>query len=207
MHHIDPEDGAELLGATSATSGVPSDFLATNFLAARPVGEVAGEGSSSGESEVDNSDQNEEPGSLICPFMLRQGEVIPNSEVGVQSPDKRGQALIIRWLACPHKPCLPCQPLPSPSAHADGMIRVWVRQDEDDEEEGDEEEDAEDEDAGSEAEGRMSPGCGVIWEDEDEDELAKTRVTINVRTRGRSWRDGEEDAFADDSFGSATKGF
>ena len=82
------------------------------------------------------------------------------------------------------------------------MIRVWVRQDEDDEEEGDEEEDAED--AGSEAERRMSPGCGgVIWEDEDEDELVKTRVTVNIRTRGRSWRDGEEDAFADDSFGSA----
>ncbi|KAJ1481532.1 hypothetical protein T484DRAFT_1899260, partial [Baffinella frigidus] len=78
-------------------------------------------------------------------------------------------------------------------------------EDDDDEEEGDEEED-DDEDAGSGAEGSggvMSPGgCGgVIWEDEDEDELVKTRVTVTIPARGRSWRDGEEDAFADDSFG------
>jgi len=83
MHHIDPEDGAALLGVTSAAGvtglahrvesrsevgggggggggGVGADFLATIF-PARPVGEVAGEGSSSGESEVDNSDQDDEP--------------------------------------------------------------------------------------------------------------------------------------------------
>jgi hypothetical protein len=109
MHHIDPEDGAELLGATSAAGGTPSDFLATIF-PARPVGEVTGEGSSSGESEVDNSDQDEEPDCLIHPCMLSKGEVIPNSELGIQSPDKRGPALLVRWRTCLPPYAVPCLP-------------------------------------------------------------------------------------------------
>ena len=108
MHHIDHEDGAELVGATSAAGGVPSDFLATIFPGARPVGEIAGEGSSTGESEGENSDQDDEPDCLIHPCMLHKGQVLPNSELGVQPPDERVRALFVRWLGC-----LPSYAVPS----------------------------------------------------------------------------------------------
>lgn len=203
----DADDDAKLPDAKSAAGGPPSDFLARIF-PADIVGETGGDGSSSDndQSEADDSDQEEDPNRFRRPSMLRKGEVPPNSELRVQSPEKLGLGAPARWLLVTSRSAL-SNPYLSCSCADHVIQRVWVRQDDDDEEEGDEEED-DDEDAGSGAEGSggvMSPGgCGgVIWEDEDEDELVKTRVTVTIPARGRSWRDGEEDAFADDSFGSA----
>ena len=76
-------------------------------------------------------------------------------------------------------------------------------EDVEDEDEDEDEDDVEDDDGAtpSSADGlapRSLPGASLAWDDEEEDELAKTRVTVSIAAASRALKNTEGDAFAED---------